>query len=359
MCLETNFFWCSRYTQSMNSLISSPVSDWMKQIQKPDKNSRKGQNGKAIVIGGSDLFYAASQWSFKAASRWVDMLFYSSTKENNEVLRHAKLEMTDGVVVPRSEVGEYILESDVALIGPGMRRDVSSRFSEQELERVSLEDLNEKDWENDTSAVTSVLLRNFSEKKWVIDAGALQVVRLSWLPQKAILTPHAREFSQLLSRWSDEVTQEKVSRAVTDLLEKGAAQLREQDSQESMVFIVSESDPSAQVLTSLAGEWREATVLLKGRVDIVFDSTTVVLIFGGNAGLTKGGTGDVLAGLVLGFAATSENFASAVVASILLKQSGHDLYLERREMFHSSDVVEQIPKTFSRVGAGSPLEVQP
>lgn len=331
----------------MNSFTPSPVSDWIQQVQKPDKNSRKGQNGKAIVIGGSDLFYAASQWSFKAASRWVDMLFYCSTKENNEVLRQAKLEMTDGVVVPRSEVGAYIAESDAALIGPGMRRDAASRFSEQELEVISESDLSDDDWENDTNAVTSVLLRNFSDKNWVIDAGALQVLQLSWLPPKAILTPHAGEFSQLLSRWTDEVTQEKVAQVVADLLEQGLGQMSEQNSQESRVFVVDSLDPSAQVLQSLARDWHESTVLLKGRVDIVFDSSTVVLIAGGNAGLTKGGTGDVLAGLVLGFAATSPNFVSAVAASILLKQSGHDLFLERGEMFNSTDVVEQIPRSFS------------
>jgi NAD(P)H-hydrate epimerase len=330
-----------------NMLTPSPVTHWIQLIQKPDKNSRKGQNGKAIVIGGSDLFFAASQWSFTAASRWVDMLFYCSTVENNEILRQAKLEMTDGVVVPRSDVGAYITESDAALIGPGMRRDAVSKFSNQELERVSLQDLSEKDWENDTNAVTAVLLRSFSDKKWIVDAGALQVLQLSWLPQKAILTPHAGEFSQLLSRWSNKETQEKVTQAVADLLEQGVRLLSEEVSHQSKVFIVSETVSSAQVLQSLAHEWHDSTVLLKGRVDIVFDSSRVVIILGGNAGLTKGGTGDVLAGLVLGFAATSSNFESAVVASILLKQSGHDLFLERAEMFNSTDVVEQIPKSFA------------
>src|SRR5690606_36459628 len=110
------------------SLMSHTLSPWISQIRHPAPSSRKGQNGKAIVIGGSDLFHAASQWSFTAASRWVDMLFYSSVVENNDLIKQAKIAMTDGVVVSRSSIPEYLAESDAALIGPGMRRDISSRF---------------------------------------------------------------------------------------------------------------------------------------------------------------------------------------------------------------------------------------
>ena len=48
------------------------------QLYRPGKDSHKGQNGKLLVIGGSNLFHSASMWSLEVASRIVDMVFYSS-----------------------------------------------------------------------------------------------------------------------------------------------------------------------------------------------------------------------------------------------------------------------------------------
>ena len=49
------------------------------------KDSHKGQNGKLTIIGGSKLFHGASLWALKTASRIVDMVFYSSVKENKKL----------------------------------------------------------------------------------------------------------------------------------------------------------------------------------------------------------------------------------------------------------------------------------
>src|SRR5687767_1377235 len=95
---------------------------FLQQLYKAPSNSHKGQNGKLMVIGGSHLFHAASLWSLKIASRIVDMVFYSSTPENNELVLEAKEEFRDGIIVPRSSIDDYIQEADCVLIGPGMMR---------------------------------------------------------------------------------------------------------------------------------------------------------------------------------------------------------------------------------------------
>jgi len=51
------------------------------------KDSHKGQNGKLLIIGGSQLFHAASKWSLDIASKIVDMVFYSSVPSNNQLIK--------------------------------------------------------------------------------------------------------------------------------------------------------------------------------------------------------------------------------------------------------------------------------
>ena len=68
-------------TSDLNSTVLN-----IKKLYIPDKNSHKGKNGKVLIIGGSKLFHAASIWAAESASHIVDIVHYSSTLENNEVM---------------------------------------------------------------------------------------------------------------------------------------------------------------------------------------------------------------------------------------------------------------------------------
>ena len=48
---------------------------YQSQIVLPAPDSRKGDNGKLLIVGGSELFHAAGAWSLEAAARVVDMVF--------------------------------------------------------------------------------------------------------------------------------------------------------------------------------------------------------------------------------------------------------------------------------------------
>ena len=66
--------------------------------------------------------------------------------------------------------------------------------------------------------------------------------------------------------------------------------------------------------------------------------------------MTKGGTGDVLAGLVAGlYACTDDPFAAAVVASKVNKQAGDELYQTVGPFFNATDLANQIPKVLANV----------
>ncbi|MBI2431205.1 MAG: NAD(P)H-hydrate dehydratase [Candidatus Levybacteria bacterium] len=253
----------------------------LKKLYKPQKDSHKGQNGKLMVIGGSKLFHAASLWPLTVASRIVDMVYYSSVEENNNVVLHLKEQFRNGIIVPRNKIDEYIGEADCVLIGPGLPRK---------------EGLEEGD--DDTKELTESLLKKYPRKKWVIDGGSLQVIEPTLIPHNAILTPHKGEFEKLFGR--------------DDIAEK-------------------------------AKEYN-CIILLKGQIDIVCSSEKCVEIKGGNEGMTKGGTGDVLAGLIAALYCKNEEFLAAATGSYINKKAGESLYQRVGPYFNASDLADEIPR---------------
>ncbi len=87
------------------------------------------------------------------------------------------------------------------------------------------------------------------------------------------------------------------------------------------------------------------TFLVKGQTDCVYSNVgEPETIAGGNAGLTVGGTGDVLAGLVAGlYAQTRDAKQSAVLASQAVKRAGEMLYETHGFAYAARDVVNRLP----------------
>ena len=284
----------------MNSVTLEDV----KKIAQPDPVSHKGQNGRLLVIGGSHLFHAASLWSLTVASRIVDLVHYSSTPENNEVVAKAKEEFRNGIVVPRENIEDYINEDDCILIGSGMTRD------------------------EDTKTLTHTLLTAYPQKQWVIDAGALQMLDLVDIPNNAILTPHHQEFVLL---W------EKMIAAHPEF---------------------TEAQTDEDKIKALTKQYH-CIVLLKGPKDIVChggdcDERVCApgecrMVEGGNAGMTKGGTGDVLAGLIAALACKSDPFTATIAGSFINKKAGDALYEKVGPYFNATDLANQIPLTMKEL----------
>jgi NAD(P)H-hydrate epimerase len=287
----------------MNNQI---ISAELKKLHLPSPSSHKGQNGRLLIIGGSHLFHAASLWALQVASRIVDLVHYSSVAQNNQIVQKLKEEFRNGIVVPRSEIESYIEEDDCVLIGPGMVRTTESGIKNYELVIKNIKDINKISNEGlQTYYLTKYLLQKYPHKKWVIDAGALQMLDPDDIPENAILTPHRGEFEGLESRIKDKTLEER-----------------------------------AQLLA----QKYNCTVLLKGETDIVASKDKIKEIKGGNAGMTKGGTGDVLAGLVAGLYCKNDAWISAVVASYINKKAGEELFETKGYWFNASDLADQIPQ---------------
>src|SRR3990167_5477217 len=288
----------------------------VKDLYLPPATSHKGQNGKVLVIGGSQLFHSASLWAAEVASYLVDMVHYSSTKENNAIFFFLKKTFRNGMVVAKQDLLDYVKEDDAVLVGPGMIRGKKnfqfpiSNFQFADILRIK----NEASY---TYLLTRYLITNFPNQRFIFDAGALQMMEAEWLPQlqaKAIVTPHQIEFEKLFGLEITSLSQEEKIDAVY----------------------------------KMAREYR-CVILLKAVVDIISDGEHTYLVEGGNSGLTKGGSGDVLAGLSLALRAKNPPLLAAVVASVLLKKSSDDIFASHGYWYKITTLISQIPLTLKQI----------
>lgn len=280
----------------------------LQKLYKPASDSHKGQNGKLLLIGGSELFHAASLWSLQVASRIVDMVFYASVPVNNDIVKEAKTEFRNGIVIPREHIEDYVEEADCILIGPGMVRTENTRGIEFTVKSIA-EALEAEHEGMQTYHLTKYLLQKYPGKKWVIDGGALQMTDPKWLKDmpRVIITPHHQEFERVF----------------------GLSPAPEHVEQKAQEFGI--------------------TILRKGEEDVVASKNTVAVIKGGNPGMTKGGTGDVLAGLVGALACKNELFLSAAGGSYINKKAGEELFKRVGTNFNSSDLALEIPVVMHQI----------
>lgn len=158
--------------------------------------------------------------------------------------------------------------------------------------------------DTETETITNTLFTKYPNKQWVIDAGSLQMMDLTKIPKGAILTPHHAEFAHAFG-----------TQNVADVAKK-----------------------------------YQCIVLLKGEKDIACPPAGGCReIAGGNPGMTKGGTGDVLAGLIAALACTNEPFLATVAGSYINKKAGDALYKKVGPFFNATDLANQIPITMKEL----------
>ncbi len=257
-------------------------------IQLPHRHAdtHKYKSGKVAVIAGSPGYTGAAALSAEAALRiGAGLVILAVPEELNPIL---ETKLTEVITRPYDSKGQSCLVSadnpeirdllewcDVLAIGPGLGRA------------------------EETKQAIVKILKSF-KKPVVIDADALFALstnmkifsgkHLNW-----VLTPHHGEFLRLLPG----VEKQKLQNEFLELAQK------------------------------FAGE-KQLTLLLKGAPSLVAGSAGQIYINStGNAGLAKGGTGDVLTGFVAGLlaqglpaaeAAYSANFIHGLLADELLAE---------------------------------------
>lgn len=225
-------------------------------------NSHKGQNGSILVVGGSEDYYGAPAIASKAAiATGVDLTYIYTSKKQVDAIKS----LSEDFIVFESkqdnlslEDSEDILELaekvDAVLLGPGAGKD------------------------DETSKLFNVLAMKI-KKPLVLDADALKLIKLSLIAKKdnIVLTPHVAEFKSFFS----------------EIIRENAINL-DRDYDNLNFRDVNEKITNLQTITrSING-----TIILKGEFDYIFSGTKVKINRYGNAGMTCGGSGDALAGIV-------------------------------------------------------------
>lgn len=146
------------------------------------------------------------------------------------------------------------------------------------------------------------ILKNFRNNKIILDAGALRLINKALLNKNIIITPHGQEFKALF----------------------GLA-------------------GTAENARKMAKKYH-CTIVLKGAKDVICNSQKIYYNKGGNAGMTKGGTGDVLAGLICALAAKNDVFTAAFYGSFFNKKAGEALFKKVGYYFHATDLANELPK---------------
>ena len=107
--------------------------------------------------------------------------------------------------------------------------------------------------------------------------------------------------------------------------------------------------PTAANLSAMAKKY-QCYIVLKGPDDLVADpagNLTTHRI--NNAGMAKGGSGDVLAGLMAGLFCKNSALLSAQAALLATDCAGAALFKTRRHFYNSEDLAEQLPQTLAQL----------
>lgn len=149
------------------------------------------------------------------------------------------------------------------------------------------------------------LLRKFTLKKFVLDAGAMMLADKALFKNRTVLTPHAGEFKRCFGMDANVSNARKMARQYGCI------------------------------------------VLLKGSTDIVTNGHAALLNSTGNKGMTRGGTGDVLAGIVAALATQNDIFLSSQ-AGVYLNGLAGNLVAKRQKAFTADDVARALPNAFEK-----------
>ncbi len=266
-------------------------------------NSRKGDNGTVLVVGGSYIYHGAPILSSIAALRCGTDLVYTSVPKINVsatrsispnliVIPLVDQKLTRGAV--NKLLGVIPRNLDSATIGMGL--------AVQEKNALLL-------------LVKSLLDRDV---RLSLDASALIPDVLPLLSDKnVVVTPHAGEFKRLFGDFPPDSKKDRIS-----LVEKNAKD-------------------------------HGVTVLLKGSTDVISNGKKTFLYTKKIPAMTVGGTGDVLSGLTAGMLAKNRNtLESAAAATFINGLAGKAVQKKFGLHITSMDLLDEIPnamKPFDKI----------
>ena len=277
-------------TETPHYIIDEEI---VRKIYKKRKDtSHKGNYGKTCIVAGSFGKIGAAVLATKSALYSGSGLTYIlAPKCGYEILQTT---CPEAMYLYGGEdfIKNFTVENDFTYgIGPGLGTDY------------------------ETEEKLMHFLKNYNEPL-VLDADALNLIsknpeNLNLIPKKSIITPHPKEFSRLFGESKDSFER---------------LELAKSKAKELNIYIV-----------------------LKGHhTQIITPEGNVFYNITGNSGLAKGGSGDVLLGIITSFLAQGYSPENAAIFGVWLHGKAADFTAEKysKEAMLASDVIQHIGEVF-------------
>ena len=253
--------------------------------------SHKGENGRVLIIGGGPFTGAPTLAAMAALRSGIDIVTVASPKAEiiagfspNLIVKQIGTERITSKEV--KTLIDLIARHDSVVLGPGLGAD------------------------QETTRAVSTLLS--ASDNITLDADGLSALATADYKAHSItVTPHQGEFAALTGATIPSSLQERI-----------------------------------EAVKAFSREWNVIT-LLKGRIDIISDGTKYRLNKTGNAGMTVGGTGDVLAGLVGAFSTRLGKMQAASTAAYLNGCAGDLAFSRLGYGLLATDVIDCIAGALS------------
>lgn len=291
-----------RYPKPETKLLTLEKSDLCAWIPEQKADDYKGKNGKVLILAGSRNYSGAALMCTASALRTGSGLTYCAVPH---ALKNMFSVLPEAISIPLGEDGEdswsvgccreareLISGKDVVCAGPGMGPV------------------------GDPELIACVLRSGVS---CVLDADALNCIAsnpalLELLHANTVITPHVGEMSRLTGDSIPSIQSDPVKAAVT------------------------------------FSERYHCVTVLKGATSCISNGSECVLNTTGNPGLAKGGSGDVLSGIITALLALKvDPFHAACAGAYLLGASSETaLELLKARAMIAGDVISAIRETLEK-----------
>jgi len=273
----------------------------MFEVPKKPKDAHKGMGGKVAVIGGSETYSGAPAMAALAALRTgSDLAFVvapektayviASYSPNIITIKYEGKYFTINVV---NKIVEFLRKVDAVIVGPGLG-------------------VQEETFEAIIELLKSVIEL---KKPVVVDADGLKALAKEHLTfhGKAVFTPHMAELARLSNTNVEYVRENR------------------------------------EDICSLVSKKYKAVILSKGPIDIISDGERLIYNKTGNPGMSVGGTGDTLSGIVGALLAKGVSpFKAAYLGAFINGLAGDLAYTVYGERILATDIIDRIPDVIEK-----------
>ncbi len=266
-------------------------------IAKRNIASHKGNNGTVLVVGGSQDYSGAPMLAgLSAFKSGVDLVYIASPRSVASTIRSYSPDL-----IVNTLTDEFIVDEDVEKI-VGLSKKVDSVVIGCGMGR-----------DEETASALNELVEEI-KKPMLFDADALKLLDVDLIKKiesDIVVTPHKAEFKALFG-----------------------------------LDIPEELENKIDIISKVSKEYG-CTVLLKGVLDIISNGKKTRINKTGNPGMTVGGTGDCLAGLVGGLMAKGhDGFESACLGAYINGRAGDMASKKYEYHFTASDMIKYIDDAF-------------